>query len=332
MPRTLSTRTRRLLAPRRLLGRFVRLWPDTAKAAVARALAEDKAFARKHGLRLIAAMAPECGIDSLRAYGEYGPIVSSSRDASVFLKYAQTGRWAEGANAIFEKFFDARGSGVYLDIGANIGLTTIPIARRPSVSCIAFEPEPENFRNLSINVAANCVHGNVRLHQVAVFDRNADLKFELAPNNLGDHRIRLNEPGTSPQGEDERPTISVPAAPLDVLVGEIGAPLAVKIDTQGAEPFVVAGGARTLARADLLVMEWSPYLMARMGGDQHSILEMLRRNFSTGRICRAESGDYGDPRPIAEICDQLAPTIAADRDRPDHYFDVIAAKEQTAAA
>ena len=331
MPRTLSTRARRLLAPGRLLGRFVSLWPDRAKVALARALADDKAFARKHGLRLIAAMAPECGINSLRANGEYGPIVSSSRDASVFLKYVQTGRWAESANGVFEKFFDARGSGVYLDIGANIGLTTIPIARRSSVTCIAFEPEPENFRNLSINVAANCAHGNVRLHQVAVFDRDADLKFELAPNNLGDHRIRLNESGASLQGEDERRTISVPAAPLDALVGEIGGPLAVKIDTQGAEPFVVAGGVRTLARADLLVMEWCPYLMGRMGGDQHFILDMLRRNFSAGRICRAESGEYSDPRPIAEICDQLAPTIVADRDRPDRYFDVIATKEQAAA-
>jgi hypothetical protein len=165
-----------------------------------------------------------------------------------------------------------------------------------------------------------------------MFDRDTNLEFELAPNNLGDHRIRLNGAGPTLQDEDTRRTISVPAAPLDMFVGEVHAPLAVKIDTQGAEPFVVAGGARTLARADLLVMEWSPHLMARMGGDQHSVLDMLRRNFSSGQICLAESSDYSEPRPIAEICDQLAPTIAADRDRPDRYFDVIATKERATTA
>jgi FkbM family methyltransferase len=272
-------------------------------------------------------MAPECGIDSMRAIGEYGPIVSDSRDAGVFLTYAQKGRWAESTNATFGEFFDARGGGVYLDIGANIGLTTIPIAQqRPSVACFAFEPEPATFRNLSTNVAANCAHGNVKLFQTAVFDRCAEVKFELAPNNLGDHRIRLRDSSVNRLGEDERRTITVPAAPLDQLVDEIHGPLAVKIDTQGAEPFVVAGGTRTLANADLLVMEWAPYYMARMGGDPRIVLDLLRKSFSRARINQAESDQIENLRPIAEICDQLEQTIAADCDRPGRYLDVTCVK------
>jgi FkbM family methyltransferase len=327
MAQTLAMRARQMLAPRRMLQSWVRAWPEGAKAALARAIAEDKAFVRKRGHRIIAAMAPECGIDSLRVVGEYGPIVSSSRDASVFLKYAQTGRWAESTNAIIAAFFDANGSkGVYLDIGANIGLTTIPIARRPAVTCYAFEPEPENFRNLSINVAANCLHANVKLLQSAVFDRESVLEFELAPNNLGDHRIRLGDGEKGLQGEDQRQTIQVPAAPLDAMVGEIEGPLAIKIDTQGAEPFVVAGGRRTLAAADLLIMEWSPYLMARMGGDPRIVLDMLRQTFPSGRISDAESGEPGKVRPMAEICDHLESTCVSDRARPDRYVDVIATR------
>jgi FkbM family methyltransferase len=302
------------------------LWPNGAKAALARALADDREFVRKHGLRLIAAMAPECGIDSMRAIGEYGPIVSDSRDAGVFLTYAQKGRWAESTNATFGEFFDARGGGVYLDIGANIGLTTIPIAQRPLVSCFAFEPEPANFRNLSTNVAANCAHGNVKLFQTAVFDRFAEVKFELAPNNLGDHRIRLRDSSVNRLGEDERRTITVPAAPLDQLVDEIHGPLAVKIDTQGAEPFDVAGGTRTLANADLLVMEWAPYYMARMGGDPRIVLDLLRKSFSRARINQAESDQIENLRPITEICDQLEQTISADCDRPGRYLDVTCVK------
>ena len=322
----LAARLRRTLSPGRIFRGFVGLWPQGAKAAIARAIAEDKPFVRKHGHRLIAAMAPECGIDALRTHGDYGPIVSASRDASVFLQYARTGRWAESTNAAFAEFFDAHGGGVYLDIGANIGLTTIPIARRASVSCFAFEPEPENFRNLATNVAANCEHGNVRLFQTALFDRNASLTFELAPNNLGDHRIRLQESQINLQGEDERRIITVPAAPLDTLVGEIASPLAVKIDTQGAEPFVVAGGRRTLSGAGLMVIEWSPYHKARMGGDPRIVLGLLRENFAVGRTSEGETGRWSDPRPVTELCDELERSLSTDSSSPQRYRDVIVMK------
>jgi FkbM family methyltransferase len=332
MSRSLISRVRKTLAPKRLLGRWISLWPEGAKAALARALADDKPFVRKHGLRLIATMAPECGIDALRAMGEYGPIMGASRDASVFPLYARSGRYAENTNAAFAEFFDTHGGGVYLDIGANIGLTTIPIARRASVSCFAFEPEPENFRNLATNVAANCVHDNVKLFQTAVFDRDASLKFELAPNNLGDHRVRMKESDLNLLDEDERPTITVRAAPLDTLVGEIRSPLAVKIDTQGAEPFVVAGGRRTLAGADLLVIEWSPYHMARMGGDPRVVLGLLRENFSTGRTGEGENGATSASRAIAELCGQLERSLVVDQNNPNRYLEVMVMKAQAPSA
>jgi FkbM family methyltransferase len=309
-----------------MLERFVRAWPQDAKAAIVRAIAEDKSFARAHGLRLIAAMAPECGIDALRARGDYGPIVSASSDASVFLQYARTGVWAERTNAAFGAFFDAHGSGVYLDIGANIGLTTIPIAQRAFVSCLAFEPEPENFRNLSTNVAANCLHGNVELFRTALFDHDALLTFELAPNNLGDHRIRLGDCKLNLQDEHKRRTITVSAAPLDALVGEIKSPLAVKIDTQGAEPFVVAGGRRTLSGARLLVIEWSPYHMSRMGGDPRIVLDLLKQNFAVGRTSEGETGRWSDPCPVAELCSELERSAIADSGNARRYRDVIVAK------
>lgn len=75
----------------------------------------------------------------------------------------------------FCDFFTRAGSGTYLDIGANIGLTTIPVAQNPRVACKAFEPAPHNFRYLSHNVAANCPHGNVDLFNLALFDRRATM-------------------------------------------------------------------------------------------------------------------------------------------------------------
>ena len=51
------------------------------------------------------------------------------------------------------------------------------------------------------------------------------------------------------------------------LPGNLKGPLAVKIDTQGAEPFVVSGGKETLGRAGLIVSEFGPDGMAQLGGN-----------------------------------------------------------------
>jgi FkbM family methyltransferase len=103
---------------------------------------------------------------------------------------------------------------IWRDTGANIGLPVIPISQNPHVQCYAFKPEPKNFRHLSENVAVNCRAGNVHLLNLALFDQNAALPFEIALRHSGDHRISVIES----QGElDEhtRQKISVPAKRLD---------------------------------------------------------------------------------------------------------------------
>ena len=82
------------------------------------------------------------------------------------------------------------GPGAYIDIGANIGLTLVPIARRPSVACYGFEPEPENFALLEANTRANVPDAEVTLFNVALSTERAPLKFELNEKNRGDHRVR----------------------------------------------------------------------------------------------------------------------------------------------
>jgi FkbM family methyltransferase len=63
----------------------------------------------------------------------------------------------------------------------------------------------------------------------------AQLSLALAEGNIGDHRLTIADvPG--------RRTVKVPAVPLDDFIDNATPPLAVKIDTQGAEPYVIAGG------------------------------------------------------------------------------------------
>jgi hypothetical protein len=67
-------------------------------------------------------------------------------------------------------------------------------------------------------------------------------------------------------------------------------PLAVKIDTRGSESFVINGGRKTLAQAELLILEFWPYGVARMGGNVEDIISCLQ-NFATVTIAEDEGGD-----------------------------------------
>jgi FkbM family methyltransferase len=301
-------------------------WPTRLKVAVARVLCRDEVFIKAHGRDLVACVAPFCGIDGLRATGQFGDILSSPADRTIFSVYASTGTWAQSTNSLFSKFFNENHGGTYLDIGANIGLTTIPIAQLPGVQCIAFEPAPENFRNLQANIRANCDPGKVRTLQLALFEREGELDFELSNYNLGDNRVRAGE--TSLAKAEKTQIIRVQAMPLDSLdLVRTGCALGVKVDTQGAEPFIIRGGRKTLSRAQLLVIEWCPYMIARMGGDPLVVLQFLRESFRIGSISRAEADtEAGQYRPIGEICDRLCHTVSAQQDNENYYIDIVAMK------
>jgi FkbM family methyltransferase len=315
----LKGRTKKLAL--KLLEHVSSVTPLSAKLAILNeALGAD---ATEKVFPLLAQMAASCGITGFSAKGQYGTICSTPSDFIVFGTYARSGTWAERTNAMLWNFFQDSGGGTYLDVGANIGLTTIPVARNRSVKCVAFEPEPTNFENLKINVAVNCPFGNVEVKQFAVFDRSTTVDFEIEKHNLGDHRIRLtNSPGS--YEEQQRRVIRVPTATLDDLTREVQLPLAVKIDTQGAEPFVFGGGGRTLAKADLIICEWWPYGMKRLNGNPEVIAEFFRQQSVTISIAERENVEARPPVSAPEAFDQLLATVADDRDNPYYYVDLTA--------
>jgi FkbM family methyltransferase len=266
-------------------------------------------------------LARELGITGVSTLGEYGRILSAVGDLEVFDKYARTGQWASDTNSIIARFFAGK-PGTYFDIGANIGLTTIPIARNLKVKCFAFEPDPTNFQNLRQNVLFNCEGQNVTLHNVALFNRFAELQFELAESNLGDHRLRLSVPSPGVFEEEKRRTISVSAVPLDEFLADANPPVAVKIDVQGAEPYVVEGGKAILSRADLLIIEFCPYLIRRLGGNAEIIIEFIKSNFVSGLVGVLQ---FGERMPINELCDRLR-QFWEKSNHPDDWLDICLSK------
>jgi FkbM family methyltransferase len=300
-------------------GLFARL-PEATQARVL-----EQLTAAMGPWRMLAQLVPRCRIDAIKVTGAYGTVQSAATDQVMLPIYAETGRWAQRTNNLLISFFAERGAGHYVDVGANIGLTTIPVAQNPLVRCLAIEPEPVNFANLSANVAQNCPHGNVELRRLALYSDRRTLKLELSTANLGDHRLRLAETAGRMK-EETRATTEIEAVPLDELVREPATPLAVKIDVQGAEPFVFAGGPKTLASADLVILEWAPYLMARLGGNVEAVTDLLRDNFASISMADGEFGPPSAPEAAATATSRLLEMARRHADDPGASADVIARK------
>ena len=275
-------------------------------------------------VRLAPRMAQQAGFSGLLVEGANGVICGGEAHQDALTPYAAMKTWAPYHMALFADLFRPHG-GTYLDIGANIGLTLVPIARNPDVDCHAFEPAPDNLRYLFRNVSMNGSGGNVRIHAIALCDRDGDLTFEVAPKTGGDNRIRTGTESDDRLNESARPTIEVAGRRLDGLLPRpIRQPLGIKIDTQGAEPLVVAGGAAVFADADLVSMEFWPYSLFRLNGDVGGLIAFCRDHYREGSAVEEGDVEPAAPewRPMSEIAHILS-RYTAHRGSPERYLNVL---------
>jgi len=264
------------------------------------------------------------GIADVHVSGKYGVVEGDLADTAILATYARTHDWVPGINAAIAAFFDEYDGGTYIDIGANIGLTTIPIARRPRIACKVFEPEPQAFRYLTDNLSENDPGANVEAFNFALSDRNGAIAFELSDDNLGDHRIHLNAANGN-FGESGRRVIEVPTKRLDdVLRAEdLARPIAVRLSTQGAECRVLEGGRAILEAASFFTFECWPYGIARMGDDVRRLIDFIARRYSFGAILDSKQDDRPTWRRIGDVAKRLGSFAACNAGQPYALCDVI---------
>jgi FkbM family methyltransferase len=226
-----------------------------------------------------------------------GYFQGSSRDRAIMTGLMAHRTWAPEVQALFEEVFAS--GGTLVDIGANIGLTSIPIAKSRGIHCHAFEPDPENFRYLVSNIAANGAE-TVRPYNVALMAEDGVLSFERSLDNWGDHRVRMRDVPAGPFEEDRRSVIQVQGRRLDRVLDcdRLARPLVMKVDTQGAEVQVLRGATSLLPKVDVAILEYWPYGLRRMG-DQASQLDEFVATFPYGAILDTGPGKSvygGKPR------------------------------------
>ena len=284
---------------RRAITAFVATLPTNTKRSVMEALVSGS-----ESYDLFQAIGLAHGVDDIRVLGDYGVIEGSLADDKIIAGYAKHKSWAAETNRFFGSYFETHQTGTYIDIGANLGLTTIPIAVFARVDCKAFEPDPDNYRHLETNVARHCHHGNVQLFNVAIYDRTGTIDFEIDVHNHGDHRIHTVGMGHTLMVEDTRPVITVQAQRLDDLfdLPTLKRPVVVKMDTQGSEGQIFLGGRRLLAESSLIFFEFWPYAMQRFGTDIDALTGFIGRTFPSGSVVLADQDvPPTDWQPIDQV-------------------------------
>lgn len=134
--------------------------------------------------------------------------------------------------------------GVIVEVGANIGVHTIALARQAQQHrqvLVAFEPQPVIFQNLCANLAANGIT-NVLAWPYACGSEAGTLYFARpdyeAPGNFG---------GVEMQTEPGARTMPVPCVRLDDALRMHTVSL-IKLDVEGFELAALQGAQETLAR------------------------------------------------------------------------------------
>lgn len=153
----------------------------------------------------------------------------------------------------------------FVDIGANIGNVGIHAVLKYSFKkCIAFEPDPSNYKLLQANIILNGVEKLFEKHNIALSNSSNDfLEFELSDDNYGDHRVKISN-SNGKYNESQRTIIKVISDCLDNFSDDFTSDTTlIWMDTQGFEGYVLSGADSVLNKNIPIVMEIWPYGLKR---------------------------------------------------------------------
>lgn len=182
------------------------------------------------------------------------------------------GRYGEMEKQILQH--SASGMKSFIDIGANIGLLTIPVAHRIQVPTLAIEPVKSNYSLLLENICLNGLENLVVAKQVAFSQEFGTANIYLCDENSGDHRL-------SKEIGESRKTEEVVVKTFDECLlnsSQFAAPRLIKMDVQGNEVKVLLGGPKKFLDPCIIVSEFCPSSL-RVASSSPNEFDQVRKHY-----------------------------------------------------
>jgi len=219
-----------------------------------------------------------------------GLILQGGMDQYFILDDVAAGRYEPMTLSLFRAAL--RPGATVLDLGANVGIFTIPAARAvgPGGRVIAFEPNPRTLPHLRANIERN------GLSNVTVVEQGAAA-------GIGTHTFVAATRGNTSTvygdiiaGEPVEAVFTVPMTTVDAVVGDARVDV-VKIDVEGSEWPALDGMHDTLERNPDLVLfiEFEPAALRVAGTDPDALLARLQARFTSVQMVDEQAMALVDP-------------------------------------
>jgi FkbM family methyltransferase len=193
-----------------------------------------------------------------------------ARETFISLHVMEHGEWEKPVRDVMRRIL--KSGGVFVDIGANIGLHTVFAAMLVGASgtVYAVEPHPRTFGFLCRNIDINGMQGYVQAKCLAVSDAPAQsIEFEYFPQHpamsgFSLPQFRLDAHHGTPE------KIMVQTTTIDTLLAPTYHADLIKIDVEGFERIVLQGASQTIAHNQdaCFIIEFDHKLITSTLGDQ----------------------------------------------------------------
>ena len=159
-------------------------------------------------------------------------------------------------HALANNFYDLSGKKYFLDIGANIGTTSIYFKKKidSDIKVIAFEPDPETYKLLRANFILNEMPDDSIVENYGLADQESNLMLYRSNDNPGANSVLAHY-------DDD--AVSTHMLRLDDYIERKGInPAEIKymwIDVEGYEAQMLFGAKKIITTQKVpLYMEWNP--------------------------------------------------------------------------
>ena len=253
------------------------------------------------------------------------PLIGFADDLQLTPSLLLRRTWDEATTRILERII--RPGDRVLDIGANIGYFTIYAAALAGGTghVHAFEPNPRTHALLEKNVRLNDFSHVCTLHAMALGDQPSDVTLHTFRNNQGGSTLSTLPEQLLDQWHEHPVDQRVRMTTLDDVLGGSSETFdCIKIDAEGSEAMIWAGGRRffrdRVTDRTIILLEWNPPALRGAGADRQALMKTFRsHNFQVWRRtdqpraipvtdasqlddwCNAELVLARDPGRIAEI-------------------------------